>query len=452
MNPIVSAAKSVTKKCLQITSSQRLCDLKEITVKRKTGSKLSWAVSAFEDWRNERLESLQYDYSIYSLDLRLLDRLTKPELAETLCCFIPEVRKRSGEHYPGKTLYQMVIAIQSYLNNNKIPWKLIDDPEFIEVRTVLDNIMIERTEMNLRVISCQADLITVSMENDLWECEYLGEDTPDKLRTTVYFVLGINCYLRSVQDHYNLCRWCPSEDSQIKFENVNGKRCFVNREDKVSKTHDGGLRDMKNDCKEVYVFPGENPSRDPIRLLDKYLGLCPAQYKKPNFYLQSLRKPTPATWYGYQVVGEKAIGKIVSDLMASAGYKGYYTGHSLRRTATTRLSNAGVPTKIIKECTGHWSDAVNKYQVMSTVQKEACSIIVSGKNLPSATVSINPQNNFVEVSGSDSKPLNISKSDTGDACKKCGQNNVGNIVSDILKCVSESGKAKIKIKIEVSKD
>ena len=55
--------------------------------------------------------------------------------------------------------------------------------------------------MNLGVNSRQADLITVEMENDLWRRGFLGEDTPDKLRTTVYFILGISCYLRSVQDH-----------------------------------------------------------------------------------------------------------------------------------------------------------------------------------------------------------------------------------------------------------
>ena len=40
----------------------------------------------------------------------------------------------------------------------------------------------------------------------------------------------------------------------------------------------------------------------------------------------------------------------------------------------------------------------------------------------------------------------------GEACKACGESNVGNIVSNILKCVSKNGKAKIKIEIEVSKD
>ena len=137
--------------------------------------------------------------------------------------------------------------------------------------------------MNLGTNTCQADLITVAMEEDLWKRGYLGEDMPDKLRTTVYFILGMKCYLRSVQDYYNLRRWCPSENSQITFEVVNGKRCFVYREDSVSKTHDGGLNDMKNDRKEIYVFPDENFNRDPVRLVDKYLGLCPPNILSGTF-------------------------------------------------------------------------------------------------------------------------------------------------------------------------
>ena len=78
--------------------------------------------------------------------------------------------------------------------------------------------------------------------------------------------LGVNCYLRSVQDHYNLRRWTPEQDSQITFQTINGKRCFVYREDYISKTHDGGLGDMKSDRKEVVVFPNDDPTRDPVRI------------------------------------------------------------------------------------------------------------------------------------------------------------------------------------------
>ena len=60
--------------------------------------------------------------------------------------------KSKGEGlYPGKTLYQMIVAIQKYLNVNKINWKLVDskDPEFSELRTVLDNVMKERASLGI---------------------------------------------------------------------------------------------------------------------------------------------------------------------------------------------------------------------------------------------------------------------------------------------------------------
>ena len=59
--------------------------------------------------------------------------------------------------------------------------------------------------------------------------------------------------------------------------------------------------------------------------------------------------------------GEGSIGKIMAKLMSDAGYDGFYSGHSLRRTGNTRLFQAGVKRKIVKECTGHRSDAIDKY-------------------------------------------------------------------------------------------
>ena len=104
VNPVVSMARSITKRCIQVTSSQRLKDLKEITVKKNTGKKLNWALTAYNDWRSDRLETLQYNYAIYSSDLTNLEALDKKCFIEILCLFIPEVTKRNGDYYPGKTL------------------------------------------------------------------------------------------------------------------------------------------------------------------------------------------------------------------------------------------------------------------------------------------------------------------------------------------------------------
>ena len=136
-----------------------------------------------------------------------------------------------------------------------------------------------------------------------------------------------------------------------------------------------------------------------------------------------------------------------------AGYKGYFTGHSLRRTGTARLSNAGVPTKIIKECTGHRSDTVNKYQVMSDAQKEACSHIVSGKSNVYTTVS-RPPTTFDSITKSNGSDESVNKvveeKVENPKCASCSKNNMFTAVNDLLKSLEGTGTAKIKI--EFTKD
>ncbi len=45
-----------------------------------------------------------------------------------------------------------------------------------------------------------------------------------------------------------------------------------------------------------------------------------------------------------------------------AGIPGRFTNHSLRMTAATRMFNAGVEEEVVKECTGHKSNAVCAYK------------------------------------------------------------------------------------------
>ena len=112
----------------------------------------------------------------------------------------------------------------------------------LSLLTILDNLMKERTQLGLGVHKKRADFITTEMEADLWARCFLGSDTPLKLQCTVYFGLGMQCILQSVQDHHSLRRWVPGRDSQLTFErNDEGQCCLVYREDHVGKTHDGGI-------------------------------------------------------------------------------------------------------------------------------------------------------------------------------------------------------------------
>ena len=62
--------------------------------------------------------------------------------------------------------------------------------------------------------------------------------------------------------------------------------------------------------------------------------------------------------------------KVVGKMLKSAELDGYFTNHSLHRSGTSRLFQAGIDRKIVKEYTGHVSDAVDKYQITSAEQKK----------------------------------------------------------------------------------
>ena len=81
--------------------------------------------------------------------------------------------------------------------------------------------------------------------------------------------------------------------------------------------------------------------RCPVRLVEKYLRLLPTGGMKPNLYLHSLRKPKPHTWYGETPLGINKVRAVVKDMLRDAGLDGFFTNHSMRRTAATRLFQAG---------------------------------------------------------------------------------------------------------------
>ena len=64
----------------------------------------------------------------------------------------------------------------------------------------------------------------------------MGEDSPDKLRQTVFVLIGVRFGLRDLKEQYELRRY---PDSQINIVKVDGKDALVYRE-LQSKTRQGG--------------------------------------------------------------------------------------------------------------------------------------------------------------------------------------------------------------------
>ena len=85
-----------------------------------------------------------------------------------------EVTKSKGDGpYPGKTLYQMIVAIQKFLQINKLDWKLIHGNDFQDLRIVLDNVIKERCVDNIGTVKKQADLISYEYKEEMWQ-KYFG--------------------------------------------------------------------------------------------------------------------------------------------------------------------------------------------------------------------------------------------------------------------------------------
>ena len=82
---------------------------------------------------------------------------------------------------------------------------------------------------------------------------------------------------------------------------------------------------------------------------------CPANHPDEAFYLRPQEKPTEEVWYTRVAIGHNTLSKTVSCLCESGGIKGYFTNHSLRASAATRLFEAGVDEQLIMERTGHSS-------------------------------------------------------------------------------------------------
>ena len=108
----------------------------------ETTKKINWVIKMYSDWCQYRnaIPSMEFIYC----DLDDLHTITQGNLCFAMMRFITEVRKLDGSMFPGKTIYDLVVCVQMHLETFGFTWKLIDDPEFNELKYTLDNVMKQR--------------------------------------------------------------------------------------------------------------------------------------------------------------------------------------------------------------------------------------------------------------------------------------------------------------------
>ncbi len=165
--------------------------------------------------------------------------------------------------------------------------------------------------------------------------------------------------------------------------NDEGEKYLEYVEDLNSKSNQGGLKHRGCKPKVIRVYGNQNFDRDLVRLYEKYCGLLPAQSRCSALYKYPLcaGRLSPKVWYTDKLVGVNKLRDTVKGLMLAAGVDSRYTNHSLRVTAATRMFSKGIEEKIIKERTGHKSDAVRAYERTSEdLLKQAEQATLTGES------------------------------------------------------------------------
>ena len=199
----------------------------------------------------------------------------------------------------------------------------------------------------------------------------------------------------------NFCLRGGNEQRRLKFLQLQKESrivdsvelmCYVYTEN-GSKNRQGGFNSLNEENKIVYQFEStpEN-NRCHVKILDKYLQVVPQEAIESDtaFYLKPLDKlPTDPSmpWFTNVPIGRNRLDCMMKTMCQEAGTSVTYTNHSLRAYGTTTMFRAGVPQKLVQQCTGHKSlEALHQYERPSERQLlDVPNIMSNGGKAASST-------------------------------------------------------------------
>ena len=221
-----------------------------------TNKKIGWAVKIYCDWRSGRIQRGLGGEQIEKSDI-LDPGVDVDHLKNSICLFLSEIRCVDGGEYPGPSLYNIVVMLQLHFECQGKTWKLLDDPTFRCIRNMLDNLMKRRSLDRVTKPVKAVEPITLEDEETLWGMHILGEESPDQLRDTVLFLVGLTFALRGGKEHRALR--APGFEPQIVMKKNEKGVCYLEyREDFHSKTNQGGIGDRKHQPKVVRAYSHSN--------------------------------------------------------------------------------------------------------------------------------------------------------------------------------------------------
>ena len=289
------------------------------------------------------------------------------QLDTNLRRFYAEARNKSGEQYSKSTLLGFRHSFERYLNappfNRSL--KLSSDPRFKRSNEML----------NAQIISLKRQ----GKENVNHKPAIEHEDLT-KLKTSQAIALtNPFSLLRNVWFHVVLffCRRGREGQRQLKkssfrFEaDASGRRFITMAHDEATKNHPGGVSDVPSNEKlaRMYETSEEN---DGYKAMKFYI----ARLNPKNDAFFNIRRSSGSTMMKFGTMQNQSVSTSISE---AAKLSKVYTNHSVRATAITLWSNAGIQNRHIMAISGHRSEqSLAHYNTRpSTSQLQRCSEVLS---------------------------------------------------------------------------
>lgn len=134
----------------------------------------------------------------------MLEREDAELLNRWLSLFVLEVRKTDGTKYPPQSIHLILCGLQRYMqhkNNTLTSFLDKGDVRFRGLRGVMESVFQSLHREGLGTEVKHAPVISVEEEEKLWESKMLGDDSPEVLLCTVFYLNGKNLCLRGGQEH-----------------------------------------------------------------------------------------------------------------------------------------------------------------------------------------------------------------------------------------------------------
>lgn len=207
----------------------------------------------------------------------------------------------------------------------------------------------------------EKEAVTDEEEKIFWEKGLLGRSTAKSLLNTIYFFNGKMFGLRG------------GEHRNLSLKNFELGPNYIKFEENMSKTFHGGLKDLKYTPKSIkHICHGIGEVHEPciLEFYQVYIGLV--QFKETKIDAFYFRPSKSKLAFEKSVVGVNKLNEILPNMCKEAGIK-IKSAHCLRVACATKLFNSEVPEKIIRDRTGHRSNALFTYEKVSETQSRKVS-------------------------------------------------------------------------------